>query len=593
MQFLRSTLAAVATAWHLIRSHLFTWVVVVIAVQGLMQWVVLPLLMGVYGIALRATGVEGINGGSIPVLLGNPLSLLALIGFLVVGSAFVFIELAVYAVVAHQLLRGDSPTFSSVAAGVWRSARKLWFLGVLGFIGYGVLLVPLSGIGVSSELTWHVSVPQFISGELMKTTSGTILYTGFVLVVGYAALLLCQTMVRLTGSAPTLRSAMAGSVRSMWFRRQFPVLGVLAGAGLAAAVPLALVALVGWLIVLGSGSHGLGASAVMLTILDGVRSIVGGCLSAFVTCFLLAVAGDSAREQLPAQAVTRKRTRIIALALAGFALVAMVPRTILAGLSVDDSAALSQTLVIAHRGDTSQAVENSLAGIDAAAANGADMVEMDIQETADQQFVVLHDTTLSRMAGINRNVYDMTLEELRGVTLRQGGRTATIPTLAEFSQHADERGIRMLVEVKPHGHEAPDFVARLARELATLDPDDTDMVQSLDGSFVEQYVAADPDRSVAFVVGFQVGGLPRTTADTIAIEDWSYNDAQLVTARATGKQVLVWTPNTSRLLTRYLDRGVDGVITDQSALALRLRERAAERTPAQSFLLAAATGLLP
>ena len=67
----------------------------------------------------------------------------------------------------------------------------------------------------------------------------------------------------------------------------------------------------------------------------------------------------------------------------------------------------------------------------------------------------------------------------------------------------------------------------------------------------------------------------------------------LATAHAEDKRVFVWTLNERNLLNQYLARGVDGIITDQVSLAVRLRSEIAERTPAQTFLVEAAQIVLP
>src|SRR5689334_17380158 len=71
------------------------------------------------------------------------------------------------------------------------------------------------------------------------------------------------------------------------------------------------------------------------------------------------------------------------------------------------------TLSLAHRGDWSASPENTLAAFAAAEQAGADMIELDVQLTADGAVVVLHDDTLDRVWGVARAVVDLTLEEVR------------------------------------------------------------------------------------------------------------------------------------------------------------------------------------
>ncbi len=90
--------------------------------------------------------------------------------------------------------------------------------------------------------------------------------------------------------------------------------------------------------------------------------------------------------------------------------------------------------VIAHRADWRGAPENSIQGIENSIRMGVDMVEIDIQRTADGQFVLMHDPTLNRTSTGKGRVSDYTLDQIRQFSLRSGNSIKTrraIPTLEE------------------------------------------------------------------------------------------------------------------------------------------------------------------
>jgi len=94
--------------------------------------------------------------------------------------------------------------------------------------------------------------------------------------------------------------------------------------------------------------------------------------------------------------------------------------------------------IVAHRGAWHGAPENSLASIENAIAVGADIVEIDVRKSADGELFLMHDDTLSRMAGIDRDAETFTMAELQAIALREddGGehRAVTdqrIPTLKQ------------------------------------------------------------------------------------------------------------------------------------------------------------------
>ena len=90
-------------------------------------------------------------------------------------------------------------------------------------------------------------------------------------------------------------------------------------------------------------------------------------------------------------------------------------------------------LAIAHRGDPVSERENTLPAFVSAVQSGADMVELDLRRTRDGHIVVLHDASLSRLWGVERNVADLDLAAVRSI----GHPEARIPTFAEVLAHID------------------------------------------------------------------------------------------------------------------------------------------------------------
>jgi len=69
-------------------------------------------------------------------------------------------------------------------------------------------------------------------------------------------------------------------------------------------------------------------------------------------------------------------------------------------------------VIIGHRGAAGIQPENTVSGIEAAVSAGVDMIEFDIRATKDKQLIVFHDPNLFRIAGINKNIHEMTLQEI-------------------------------------------------------------------------------------------------------------------------------------------------------------------------------------
>jgi glycerophosphoryl diester phosphodiesterase len=124
-------------------------------------------------------------------------------------------------------------------------------------------------------------------------------------------------------------------------------------------------------------------------------------------------------------------------------------------------------MTAAHRGQWREAPENSVPAITAAFADGAEIVELDVQLTKDGVPVLMHDTTVDRTTDGKGRVADLTLAEIRKLRLRQGlgGAQAAltgerIPTLEEAMLLAKHRGLVNLDKGWPFREEIYEVLAR-------------------------------------------------------------------------------------------------------------------------------------
>jgi glycerophosphoryl diester phosphodiesterase len=104
--------------------------------------------------------------------------------------------------------------------------------------------------------------------------------------------------------------------------------------------------------------------------------------------------------------------------------------------------AAGRPLLLAHRGASAVAPENTIVAMRAARAAGADAVEIDVRLCRTGEVVVFHDADVRRLAGRPGRVADLTLAEMRGLDLGRGARVAT------FAEVLEEIGRDLLVDVE-------------------------------------------------------------------------------------------------------------------------------------------------
>ncbi|WP_034518746.1 glycerophosphodiester phosphodiesterase [Actinomadura sp. WAC 06369] len=236
---------------------------------------------------------------------------------------------------------------------------------------------------------------------------------------------------------------------------------------------------------------------------------------------------------------------------------------------------------VAHRGASGAAPENTLAAFRAAARMGADMVEVDVQETKDHALVLLHDSTLARTTDVEDvfperkpwKVSDFTLAEVKRLDAGSwfGKRYAgeRVPTLTEAMREMRGSGLGMLVELKDPA-KYPGVERRVAEALRAdaywTSPDPRRLVvQSFDWASVRRFDAIMPGASTALI------GRPKASAlrghaayaDQVNPDHRDLTAAYVDKVHAAGMDVLTWTVNDAKGMRKALGLGVDGVITDR------------------------------
>ena len=154
-------------------------------------------------------------------------------------------------------------------------------------------------------------------------------------------------------------------------------------------------------------------------------------------------------------------------------------------------------LRIAHRGASAHAPENTVAAFRKAAELQADMVEFDVQLTADGTPVVIHDLTVDHLTDGRGAVANLTLAQLKALTVRgPKGRREPIPTLEEALACCQEEGLGVYIELKA-GAAAPHVVEAIQRSGIKA--------HALVGSFRPDWVATvkrlDPSISTSVLFG--------------------------------------------------------------------------------------------
>jgi glycerophosphoryl diester phosphodiesterase len=245
-------------------------------------------------------------------------------------------------------------------------------------------------------------------------------------------------------------------------------------------------------------------------------------------------------------------------------------------------------LVIAHRGASATAPENTLAAFRLAVAEHADFVELDVQESLDGEVVVAHDSDLMKVSGSPMKIWEHTAAELRTVDIgsHKGAqyKDERVPTLAE-ALAVCKGSAKVLVELKSYGHNQSleEKVAAIV-EAAGMENDCSFM--SLDHFQVGRMKRLRPTWRVGVLVAKALGDATTFGGDFLAVEARMASGRFVRRARRAQQDVYVWTVNDAAWMLAAMSHGVGGLITDRPALAREVVAQRARMSDAQRLLAA-------
>ena len=542
-----------------------------ISVGILLQFVVgigAAALSWVFQLALLLSGESNIDKNNILTTLTNPLSLVALILFAIVFAFLFMLEMRTMIALIYLSRTDQHLSFKKVFRQSFGRLKDFSGWNLLHFLFYMVLTLPVAGLFIGSTLTDGLYIPNFITGEFSKTTAGAIgLFIVQVLLI-YLNLRLIYTVPNIVIEELPFGAAMCkswemtkkGGIRLIL--RIFSFEFILSVTGILLILDLVFAS---------SQLDKTGQHIWVQTIFLVLIRLYIFLFSVMSKLGTLGIILDNGWEA-PSRSVIKTRgsrkmkglfvlTFLFLLAQSGMAAYD------LATLEVND-----QVKIVAHRGYVAKGVENSLEALEAAAKEKASYVEMDILLTKDHQFVVMHDYNLKRLAGVDKDVKDMTLAEVQGLKIQQDAHTSHIPSFEEFVTRAKELKMPLLVELKPHGAEPENYVDLFVQKMKELGVEKDYPAMSLDLSVIEKVEKKAPEIKTGYVIPIQFGQFEDYEVDFFAIEDFSYSNDLLVQAHEMKKELYVWTINDEQKLTAYLQRPVDGIITDEVAEAQSLKK---------------------
>ena len=540
-------------------------------------FICLPLLNSTTRFILNRGAIDYISSDNISTILSqHPGVLLSLTAVLLTILLLVYFEFTFLLMSVYFIKKQTPISLKQLLQATFRQLKKIRPLTFLFFLAYFVLILPISGLSFNSDLLSKVKIPAFIMDFIF--TNHWIVVSSFILFY----IFLAYIGIRLIFALPEMilrDRPFKQAVKESWYltkSRFFAILGqfIIIGGS------ILLISFAGYLIVLLAQiiveqffpNYSLISAVFAMTILQAI--LLFNIVMSTVGIFYIIIDFMDDEGFLPETPnwfrLESPNKRFSVLKNTSLVLFAVFFGVGVCLYNMDYLTSASQTkpVTISHRGVSGgNSAQNTLAALEKTSRTyHPDYVEMDVQETKDGQFVVMHDFNLKKLTGINKAPQDLTLKELEKLKVTENGAKEPVVSFDTYLKRANELNQKLLIEIKNSKNDSKDIVERFVKKYEENILTHQHILQSLTYQTVSDLKNANPNFYVGYILPFNIVGPPVTPADFLTMEYSTINRNFIDSAHQDGKKVYVWTVNDSDGISRMMFYGVDGIITDQMTI---------------------------
>lgn len=557
-----------------------------------------PLLTGVMKLALKAQGLSYLSDETIGTFIRSPLTWFFLL-LIVLGMAFfTLFDICCIITCIHASFRKQAmPLLALMRKGLKTSLRVIYQRNIV-MILYLLIIIPMTHALVISGYITKFTVPQFIVDYIMSHTWLAILYIGFWIYIGLRSFHWIYSLHYFCLENCNFKQARKRSWKLQKNHYWTDLIIVVGWSAACIGIYYGVILSGSWLV--SRVNQALPTQDLFSSLtLSGISLLLDVCgalffcfdLPLFFICISLlfyyrkAAAGERIprvfRDLDNAYRITNTRwvkkiymyrKRIIALS------IVVVIGVNFAYNFADRCGVLHMGLgnpveVTAHRGYSAVYPENTIPAFKGAIQVGADWAELDVQQTADGEVIVMHDSNLKRTTGLDKEVWQVTWDEIKdldnGSWFDKKYQTVRIPTLEEVLKVCRGK-IHLNIEIKPSGHDK-DLEEQVAKLLKKYHMRDTCVVSSLKYDSLRKIKQADDSIETAYITSVSYGNFTDLEyADGYSVESTLLSKSFVNKAQKAGKQIYVWTVNSEERLEKVVGMGIDNVITDDPVMAKEL-----------------------
>lgn len=560
--------------------------------------VIAPACAGLIQLAIHLAKLKYLTTSNLLQFLRSPWTILLLAVLLLLAALYTLFEIAAVCICFRQ------SRFQKVRTTLGRMVRS-GLQSVLHFFRGGgpflvlhlLVLIPLMQFSATSGIFTAMGIPDFLAYYMTKKE--------FLLPIYVAAIILCCLLsvrwvfssVLFTQNQCSYRSARATSVqlvRGRFWQTFFSVLVWNCCYFAALLVFLCMITVVVLMVIRATGSDDLIMSQAM-RILKLLIQIVLWSFSFFATPICMAhltALLEKRCVQMPEVVLPepiplsrsakpfRRSTAVLTaccFTVAALGLNLSYVYSVFTGKANFRLALFQNPTVMAHRGLSADAPENTLYAFSDAISVGADFIELDVQQTRDGVLVVMHDSNLKRTTGVNKDIWDVDYADIQnldaGSWFDPAYANARIPTLEETLQFVDKRA-KLNIEIKPTKHGSDTLEQDVAELITRYQYTDACYVTSFSYGSLKKVKEVNPEIRTGYLMSVAYGQFYSLKyADAFSLNKVFVTSQVVNAAHQQGKQIFAWTVNSMSEVRSLCNLHVDSIITDDPVMVQNVISR--------------------
>lgn len=592
--------STVTTAYRGAWTRRRVFVPIYVAVRFLLVALIAPGVAMAVNLAVLLSDQTALTDQDIAMFLLSPVGFVAAVAVL---SLFLLAEVFVFSVMAGSLRMGESDPWRAGGSAIRLILSRLPALfGFAVRLILRVLVLALPFVAVAALIAWWTLTEYDINYYLTFHPPAfwiaviligiVVLALAWVLIRRLSAWALGLHLVLFEKSAPA--AAFVESARRMEGQRGRLKIELAIWLAIRVAIAAAIAFVAGLLFTLVPLQEGvnLRLALSLSLIVAGLWSLAGLILAATALGALAVVLDEFFEPKVDALPHPEPgNLRAPTLVTVGVAVLAVLFGLWSGQELLEQVQAPDHADVIGHRGAAALRPENTMASVLKAIEDGADWVEIDVQETADDVVIIAHDSDFMKLAGVNLKVWDATMDDIAGIDIGSwfGPEYASerAPTLHDVLSAAKGKA-KVIIELKYYGHDV-DLENRVVAIVEELGMQDDIATMSLKYPAVQKMKSLRPDWRAGVLAATAIGDLSGLEGDFVAVNAATVSPGLIRQVHDAGKQIYVWTVNDPLQMSAMASMGVDGLITDRPAMAREVLRVRAEMGPGERLLLWLAT----